>query len=62
MSPEPVLLGCARNAHNRKAWLAMWALPEEVIRWEWKRFRKAFVFLAARVVLNSRQTLARIAD
>jgi len=56
------LLACARIAHNFKAWLAMLALPEEVMRWEWKRFRKAFVFLAARVVLNARQTLVRIAD
>lgn len=56
------LLACARIAHNFKAWLAMLALPEEVMRWEWKRFRKAFVFIAARVVRRSRQTLVRIAD
>lgn len=56
------LLACARIAHNFKAWLGMLALPEEVMRWEWKRFRKAFVFLAARVVRSSRQTLVRIAD
>ena len=56
------LLACARIAHNLKSWLAMLALPEEVMRWEWKRFRKAFVFVAARVVRKARQTLVRIAD
>jgi hypothetical protein len=56
------LLACARIAHNLKAWLAMLALPEEVMRWEWKRFRKAFVFVAARVAHRARQRLVRIAD
>lgn len=55
-------LTCARIAHNLKAWLAMLALPREAMRWEWKRFRKAFVFVAARVVRKSGQTLVRIAD
>lgn len=56
------LLACARIAHNLKAWLAMLALPEETMRWEWKRFRRAFVFVAARVVHSGRQTLVRFAD
>ena len=56
------LLACARIAHNLKPWLAMLALPTEVMRWEWKRFRKAFVFIAARVVRKARQTRVRIAD
>ena len=55
-------LVCARIAHNLKAWLAMLALPAEVMRWEWKRFRKAFVFVAARVVRKAGQVLVRIAD
>jgi hypothetical protein len=55
-------LVCARIAHNLKAWLAMLALPAEVMRWEWKRFRKAFVFVAARVVKRAGQVLVRIAD
>ena len=55
-------LACARIAHNLKAWLAMLALPDEVMRWEWKRFRKAFVFVAARVVRKAGQVLIRIAD
>lgn len=54
-------LVCARLAHNLKAWLAMLALPAEVMRWEWKRFRKAFVYIAARVVLTARTHVLRLA-
>ncbi len=54
-------LVCARLAHNLKAWLAMLALPAEVMRWEWKRFRKAFVYIAARVVLTARMHVLRLA-
>ena len=54
-------LVCARLAHNLKAWLAMLALPTEVMRWEWKRFRKAFVYIAARVVLTARAHVLRLA-
>lgn len=53
---------CARIAHNMKAWLAALALPRETMRWEWKRFRRAFVYLSARVTKTSRQTLIRFAD
>ena len=55
-------LVCARIAHNMKAWLAMLALPEETMRWEWKRFRKAFVYIAAKVVRSAGQTRVRFAD
>lgn len=55
-------LACARIAHNMKAWLAMLALPREVMRWEWKRFRTCFVFVAARVIKKSRQIQLRLAD
>jgi len=55
-------LACARLAHNLKAWLAMLALPAEAMRWEWKRFRLSFIYLAARVVKKSRQTIVRFAD
>ena len=54
-------LVCARLAHNLKAWLAMLALPTEVMRWEWKRFRKAFVYVAARVVMTARTCVLRLA-
>lgn len=54
-------LVCARLAHNLKAWLAMLALPAETMRWEWKRFRKAFVYIAARVVSSARTLVLRLA-
>lgn len=55
-------LVCARLAFNIKSWLAMLALPAETMRWEWKRFRLAFVYCAVRVVRKARQTIVRIAD
>ena len=55
-------LVCARLAHNLKAWLAQLALPTEVMRWEWKRFRQAFVFVAATVVTRARQVRVRLAS
>ena len=32
------------------------------MRWEWKRFRKAFVFVAAQVVRKARRTHVRSAS
>jgi hypothetical protein len=52
---------CARLAHNLKPWLAQLALPRETMRWEWKRFRRCFVYCAARVVHTARQTHVRFA-
>ena len=41
---------CARLAFKLKSWLAqLSALPDEVMRWEWKRFRYNFVIIAATV-------------
>ncbi|HSR96402.1 MAG TPA: hypothetical protein VLM79_04985 [Kofleriaceae bacterium] len=37
----------ARLAWNLGKWIALLALPAEVVRWEWKRFRQAFVYAAA---------------
>lgn len=54
-------LTCARMAHNFKAWLAMLALPEEVMRWEWKRFRFTFIYLSVQVIRKARQTIVRLA-
>jgi hypothetical protein len=54
-------LTCARLAHNLKAWLAQLALPRETMRWEWKRFRHAFVYVSARVLRQARQIHVRIA-
>ena len=56
------LMVCARIAHNMKAWLAALALPKETMRWEWKRFRRSFVYLCARVTKGARQIQVRFAD
>ena len=47
-------------AWNLRAWLSLLALPEESLRWEWKRFRHAFVYVAARVVRKARRVCVRI--
>ena len=54
-------LVCARLACNIKSWLAQIALPKEAVRWEWKRFRQAFVIVAARVVHHARSIIVRVA-
>jgi hypothetical protein len=51
----------ARLAWNMRAWIAQLALPAEAVRWEWKRFRQAFVYLAAQVVHHGNQVLVRFA-
>lgn len=49
-------LEIARLAWNIAKWVAQLALPAETLRWEWKRFRQAFVYLAATVTKIARQT------
>jgi hypothetical protein len=46
-------------AWNLGKWIALLALPAEVVRWEWKRFRQAFVYAAAQVIRRSRQIVLR---
>lgn len=52
----------AHLAWNLRAWIAQLVLPEETSRWEWKRFRQAFVFLAAQVFYHARQVWIRFAS
>ena len=52
-------LEIARLAWNLGKWIALLALPAEVVRWEWKRFRQAFVYVAAQVICRSRQIVLR---
>ena len=42
-------LEIGRLAWNLGKWIAQLALPAEVVRWEWKRYRQAFVYLAVEV-------------
>ncbi len=50
-------LQIARLAWNLGKWIAQLALPSEVVRWEWKRFRRHFVYLAAKVLKGGRRLI-----
>jgi hypothetical protein len=54
-------LEIARLAWNLRTWIAQLQLPGEVVRWEWKRFRQAFVFIAVQVIYRARQVWLRFA-
>jgi hypothetical protein len=62
MLSNAAFMTCARLAHNLKPWLAQLVLPQETMRWEWKRFRRSFVYCAARVVHTARQVHVRVAE
>ena len=54
-------LQIARLAWNLGKWIAQIALPREVVRWEWKRFRRHFVYIAAKVLKTGRRLVVRLA-
>ena len=54
-------LQIARLAWNLGKWIAQIALPSEVVRWEWKRFRRHFVYIAAKVLKKGRSLVVRLA-
>jgi hypothetical protein len=53
-------LEIARLAWNLGKWIAKLALGEDVSRWEWKRFRRAFVDIAGQVINCARRKILRI--
>ena len=53
-------LQIARLAWNLGKWIAQLALPSEVVRWEWKRFRRHFVYLAAKVLKKGRRLIVQL--
>jgi len=55
-------LQIARLAWNLGKWIAEIALPSEVVRWEWKRFRRHFVYLAAKVLKKGRRLIVQLTD
>ena len=57
-----VFLMAGQLAWNLRAWLSLLALPKESLHWEWKRFRHAFVYVAARVVHRARRVRVRISS
>jgi Transposase DDE domain group 1 len=54
-------LEIARLAWNLGKWIAQIALPSEVVRWEWKRFRRHLVYIAAKVLKTGRRLVVRLA-
>jgi hypothetical protein len=50
----------AQIAWCLRSWLSLIALPRETMRWEWKRFRHAFVYIAGKIVKRARQAVVRI--
>jgi hypothetical protein len=44
-----------------RAWLSLLALPKETTRWEWKWFRQAFVYVAARISRGARRAKVYLA-
>lgn len=53
-------LEIARLAWNMAKWIAQLALPEEVVRWEWKRFRLHYVLVPAQLIKRARQMWVRL--
>jgi hypothetical protein len=53
-------LEIARLAWNLGKWVAQLALPAEVVRWEWKRFRHAFLVVPVQVLRKAAQTWIRV--
>jgi hypothetical protein len=53
-------LEIARLAWNMAKWIAQLALPPEVVRWEWKRFRLHYVLVAAQAIKRARQLWLRL--
>lgn len=53
-------LEIARLAWNMAKWIAQLALPKEVVRWEWKRFRLHYVLAPAQLIRRARQVWLRL--
>lgn len=53
-------LELARLAWNMAKWIAQLVLPDEVVRWEWKRFRLHYVLVPAQLIKRARQMWVRL--
>jgi hypothetical protein len=53
-------LEIARLAWNIGKWIAQLVLPDEVVRWEWKRFRLHYVLVPAQLIKRARQIWVRL--
>ncbi len=53
-------LEIARLAWNMGKWVAQLVLPDEVVRWQWKRFRLHYVLIPAQLIKRARQIWLRL--
>jgi hypothetical protein len=61
-SPLRACLMAGQLAWGLRSWLSLLALPKPTTRWEWKWFRQAFVFVAARITQHARRAVVYLAD
>jgi len=45
-----------------RSWLSLLALPNQTLRWEWKWFRQAFVYVAAKITQTGRRCVVHLAE
>jgi hypothetical protein len=45
-----------------RSWLSLLALPRQTLRWEWKWFRQAFVYVAAKITQTGRRCVVYLAE
>jgi hypothetical protein len=45
-----------------RSWLSLLALPRQTLRWEWKWFRQAFVYVAAKITQTGRRCVVYLGE
>ena len=45
-----------------RSWLSLLALPRQTLRWEWKWFRQAFVYVAAKITQTGRRCVVYLSQ
>ena len=45
-----------------RSWLSLLALPTQTLRWEWKWFRQAFVYVGAKITQTGRRCVVYLAE
>jgi len=61
-SPLRACLMAGQLAWCLRSWLSLLALPQPTTRWEWKWFRQAFVYVAARITHHARRAVVYLTD
>jgi hypothetical protein len=61
-SPLRACLMAGQRAWCLRSWLSLLALPQPTTRWEWKWFRQAFGYVAARITRHARRAVVVLSD